>query len=101
VGCMGRISHTKLIIRMMFSGITTAPYQMLVMALVVLNNLVSSNYALPEVTVCLLIYTYFRKYIYISIIFRKRHIHKQLSMKWSNRKTNVKKKATLLDNFVI
>ena len=74
-----------------------APYQMLVMALVVLNNLVSSNYALPEVTVCLLIYTY----IYISIIFRKRHIHKQLSMKWSNRKTNVKKKATLLDNFVI
>jgi len=74
-----------------------APYQMLVMALVVLNKLVSSNYALPEVTVCLLIYTY----IYISIIFRKRHIHKQLSMKWSNRKTNVKKKATLLDNFVI
>ena len=69
-----------------------APYQMLVLALVV-----SSNYALPEVTVSLLTYTY----IYISIIFRKRHIHKQLSMKWSNRKTNVKKKATLLDNFVI
>ena len=75
---------------------------MLVMALVVLNKLVlvSSNYALPEVTVCLLIYTIYT-YIYISIIFRKRHIHTQLSMKWSNRKTNVKKKATLLDNFVM
>jgi hypothetical protein len=70
---------------------------MLVMALVVLNNLVSSNYALAEVTVCLLIYTY----IYISIIFIKRNKNKQLPIKWSTRKTNEKKKATLLDNFVI
>ena len=61
---------------------TQAPYQLLVMALVV-----SSNYALPEVTVSLLTYTYIYKHY-----FQKESIHTQLLMKWPNRKTNVKKK---------
>ena len=45
------------------------------------------------------IYIYIYKHYFQKEAYSR--IHKQLSMKWSNRKTNVKKKATLLDNFVI
>ena len=51
---------------------------------------------------CMLVNIYILSKVYIyKYYFQKESIHTQLLMKWSNRKTNVKKKATLLDNFVI